>query len=130
MNTEAKDNNDTMEKFINTKMLVEPTTPTFDVYRMMKQNNIRHVPVVKDGKAIGIISDRDVFFVNKSGDSLDLTASDIMTEDPISVDSIAKYKLTYQAKADGFESKHISNLENSSFPWWETSETSIDAFLN
>ena len=54
---------------------------------MMQKNNIHHLPVVEEGKAIGIISDRDVSFVGKTGNSLNLSAKDIMTPDPITVDN-------------------------------------------
>lgn len=45
----------------------------------MKTRNIRHVPIVKDHKLIGMISDRDLLRVDLSGTFLFLKAEDIMT---------------------------------------------------
>jgi predicted transcriptional regulator len=80
---------DTMEKFINHKMvLVESSTTVLEAYNLMKKNNIRHLPVVKEGMAIGVVSDRDVQFINFGGDSLNLKVEDIMTKEPLTVDSL------------------------------------------
>lgn len=79
---------DTVQQFVKNEMkFVEPETTTIEVFQMMQKNNIHHLPVVQNGKAIGIISDRDVSFVGKTGNSLNLSAQDIMTPDPITVDN-------------------------------------------
>ncbi len=79
---------DTMQNFVKSKMvLVECNTSVLEAYQLMKKNNIRHLPVVKDGQAVGIISDRDVQFMGHGGDSLNLKAEDIMTKDLLSVDA-------------------------------------------
>ncbi len=79
---------DTVQQFVKNEIkFVTPQTTTIEVFQLMQKNNIHHVPVVEDGKAIGIISDRDVSFVGKTGNSLDLSAKDIMTPDPITVDN-------------------------------------------
>lgn len=36
------------------------TTPITDVLRLMSDNRVRHVPVVRDGKPIGMVSSRDL----------------------------------------------------------------------
>lgn len=45
----------------------------------MKARDIRHVPLVKDHKILGMISDRDLLKVDLSGTFLFLKAEDIMT---------------------------------------------------
>ena len=39
---------------------VSPTTPCGDVVDLMYQHDIRHVPVVEDGRVVGMVSDRDL----------------------------------------------------------------------
>jgi CBS domain-containing protein len=39
---------------------VAPKTPLGDCRQIMLQNNIRHLPIVEDGRAVGILSIRDV----------------------------------------------------------------------
>jgi acetoin utilization protein AcuB len=82
-------NTDTMQNFIKNEIKwVSPEASTMEVFTMMKKNKIHHVPVVENGAAIGIISDRDVYFVDKTGNALNLTAKDIMTPSPVSVDTL------------------------------------------
>ena len=57
----------------------------FDAYKKMKTDQIHHLPVVENGKAIGIVSDRDLQFVTMSGTSDQIKCRDIMTEDPFVV---------------------------------------------
>ena len=67
--------------------IVTPEAKLTDVYRLMQKNRIRHVPVVKAGEAIGIISDKDVNFVSFGGSDNDMIASDVMSTDVYSVSS-------------------------------------------
>ena len=55
------------------------------VYQLMQKERIRHLPVIEKGKAIGIISDRDVKFVSYSTGIIEMSAKDIMTEEPYSI---------------------------------------------
>lgn len=41
-------------------VVVEPQVPLREVYRMMAQHRIRHIPVVSADGLVGVISDRDV----------------------------------------------------------------------
>ncbi len=65
---------------------IEPDISVTEIYSLMQKHRIRHIPVVENGKAVGIISDRDVRFVSHTPDNIDLTGKDIMTADPYSVD--------------------------------------------
>jgi acetoin utilization protein AcuB len=48
---------DLMEKNLIT---MQPDDSMLDAYKIMIEKNIRHLPVVKAGKLVGILSDRDV----------------------------------------------------------------------
>lgn len=41
-------------------LTVPPDTPDFNVIDLMKKHNIRHMPIVEDGRVIGIVSLRDL----------------------------------------------------------------------
>jgi CBS domain-containing protein len=40
---------------------VEPKTPLWETFALMLKNKIRRLPVVKDGKLVGIVTERDLF---------------------------------------------------------------------
>ncbi len=54
---------------------------------LMRDNGIRHLPIMRQGQVVGIVSERDVRLV--SGLNLDekrlITAKDIMSADPVTV---------------------------------------------
>lgn len=80
---------DTMQAFRKDKMKwVGPEESTLDIFNLMKKSKIHHLPVIEDGKTVGIISDRDVSFVDKTGNSLNLQAKHIMTPYPVVVDEL------------------------------------------
>lgn len=77
-----------MQDYLKNLQLVTPDTDVMEIFKLMKSKKIRHLPVVNNGESVGIISDRDVQFVQASGDTFKLTAKDIMTKDPYSVDTM------------------------------------------
>ncbi len=56
---------------------------------LMKDNGIRHLPILKDNKVIGIISDRDLRVVSNlnAKQKMKVHAADIMVKDPFTVSS-------------------------------------------
>ncbi|MCA9873619.1 MAG: CBS domain-containing protein [Anaerolineales bacterium] len=75
---------------------IPPETTLRDIIGMMKMEGYRHLPVVADGKLVGIITDRDVRLVMNSPmvlherrqdeDLLDqVTAESCMTPNPVTV---------------------------------------------
>lgn len=68
---------------------IEESLSFAELLKLMTSQNIRHLPVMRDGELAGIISDRDVrlFAGMPAADRADLTAADIMSEDLISVDA-------------------------------------------
>lgn len=67
-------------------ILAAPETGIVEIYRLMQKHQIHHIPIVEQGKAIGIISDRDVKFVSYSTGVTQMRACDIMTPEPYCVD--------------------------------------------
>lgn len=74
-----------------------PDTPILDALQMMQEQDIRRMPVMKDGKLMGIISDRDLLNASPSGaTSLSvweinylmsrIKVADVMTSDVMTVD--------------------------------------------
>lgn len=63
---------------------VEPDTSVNEVIRIFREFGFRHIPVVKDGRAVGIISDRDILLARPMGVSEVLRAKEVMTSSPFS----------------------------------------------
>lgn len=60
-----------------------------DMMRVMKGKGVRHIPIVKNGNVVGVVSDRDVRVVmglNFSEKNI-VQAGDIMAKDPVTVSS-------------------------------------------
>jgi acetoin utilization protein AcuB len=45
---------------------IPPDLPVADALTLMKREHIRRAPVVRDGKLVGIVSDRDLFYASPS----------------------------------------------------------------
>jgi acetoin utilization protein AcuB len=41
-------------------IFIHPSTTLSDAYEIMNKNNVRHLPIVDEGKLIGIVTDRDL----------------------------------------------------------------------
>ena len=85
------------ERMSSPVITVEPTMPIMQALEMMKENRIRRMPVVKNGKMIGIVSDKDLLNAAPSdATSLSvwelnyllakITVGDIMTKNVITVE--------------------------------------------
>lgn len=75
---------------------ISPSTSLRDVIGMMKTEGYRHLPVIDDGKLVGIITDRDIRLVMNSPMVLHerrqdeelidtVTAESCMTPNPVSI---------------------------------------------
>ncbi|MGX2042227.1 CBS domain-containing protein [Methylocaldum sp. MU1018] len=62
-----------------------------DLQRLMKEHDVRHLPVVRGDTVVGVISDRDVRVVSglSFAEKLQARAADIMTADPVTVSATA-----------------------------------------
>ena len=64
---------------------VAPNVPVAEVTKMMKENKVRHLPVVENGQPIGIISDRDLRLISSFTSDPTIMAKSIMTPEPYTV---------------------------------------------
>jgi len=75
---------------------LEENTPIIKAIQVLKEHKIRRIPVTRDGKLVGIVSDRDIKEAVPSKGNLmelheqyyllsELKLKDIMTKDPITV---------------------------------------------
>lgn len=70
--------NDFMSKSV---VWVSPETSIIEIARLMKNHDIGSVPVVKDNRVIGIVTDRDIVLrdVAAGKDATNVTAKEVMT---------------------------------------------------
>jgi CBS domain-containing protein len=63
------------------------TAPVSEVVRTLSARRIGALPVMKDGKVVGIVSERDVIYrlADHGGSCLDLPVEDIMTSPAVTV---------------------------------------------
>lgn len=52
---------------------------------MMTRLGVRHLPVLSGGHLVGMITQRDIYFVNTYGDTADVAVEDAMSPDVYSV---------------------------------------------
>jgi len=57
--------------------------------RLMRRNNIRHLPILADGVLKGVVSQRDLYFFESidDDDPKNVTVAEVMTEQVLSVSS-------------------------------------------
>lgn len=101
-----------------------------ELLKLMTSQDIRHLPVMRAGELIGIISDRDVrlFAGMPEADRAGLTAADIMSEDLISVEASTPLDQVAQLMS----AKKISSLiitENNEFLGIFTASDALNALI-
>jgi CBS domain-containing protein len=69
-------------------VFVDGSSKIAEIAKVMKQNGIGAVPVVKDGKVAGIITDRDIILrvLADNKDVNTVTAEQVMSDDPVCVE--------------------------------------------
>jgi acetoin utilization protein AcuB len=75
----------TIQKYMTTSPhTVGEDQPMSIAHRMMREHHIRHLPVLREAKVVGLISDRDLNFVEtlKDVDPKHVRVSEAMTADP------------------------------------------------
>lgn len=70
-----------------TPLTVTPHTPIPRIAELMRVNGIRHLPVVDDGRAVGIVSEREVNLLAGAAGLDALDASAAMRKPPYVVES-------------------------------------------
>lgn len=76
----------TIEEFTSpAPMIVQTGTGVEEAFSLMVQANVRHLPVLKSGEVVGIVSDRDLRpFLNRNW-SICLCVDDVMQRSVVSV---------------------------------------------
>ena len=82
-------------KKVSTVWSIGPNATVFDAIRLMDEKNVGALPVVENGKLVGIVSERDYTrkVIVKGRSSKDTPVSDIMTKELLTVnpgDSVAE----------------------------------------
>ena len=93
MNTKKweKIKNLTVEEFTTPcPKVVSPDMSLKSLEKLLKDEDIRHIPVQEGDTLVGIISERDLFFSYRSENRNGLSAKDIMQKDPYVVGSETK----------------------------------------
>jgi acetoin utilization protein AcuB len=78
----------TVDKFMTVgPMVIEATRTLADAHRLMRERNIRHLPVVDRGALVGVVSQRDLYLLEtlKGVDPTTETVDEAMTADPFVV---------------------------------------------
>ena len=70
--------------------VVSPDTELDELERLIKKEDIRHIPIKENDQLVGIISQRDIFFAYRDDNKAQLLARDIMQKEPYIVSSDTK----------------------------------------
>ena len=66
---------------------IEPSTPAQEAARTLKAEDVGALPIVEDGKLVGVITDRDLAIrVLAEGKSTDTPVSEIASKDIVTID--------------------------------------------
>ena len=78
---------------------IRPDTPSEKARALMDQHRIRHLPVVTEGRLVGMLSDRDVRSAAAGASAA--RADRIMTRDPVTVTSRARVEHAARRMLEG-----------------------------
>lgn len=84
---------------------IDADDSAIDAWEIMKEWDIRHLPVTNEGKLVGILSDRDVLLMASRNDEGEpqipnVPVGDAMTRDPITCDTHADLETIGQIMLD------------------------------
>lgn len=70
---------------IMTKTVVSasPDATVREAIQLIDDNDIRHLPIVEDGRLVGIVSDRDLRAYERSDERLAIPVGEVMTQEPV-----------------------------------------------
>ncbi len=88
-----------------------------DLRRLMEEHGIRHLPIVRGGTVVGVISDRDARLVAGLDfeQKLQVRAADIMAPDPLTVSAATPLDEVAYAMSEQKIGSVIVNDENGQF---------------
>lgn len=102
-----------------------------DLSRLMQKHGIRHLPVVRNGAVVGVISDRDVRLVAglTVPEKLQVQAADIMAADPLTVSAAAPLDEVALAMSEKKVGSVIVNDEDGRFLGIFTATDALNALI-
>jgi acetoin utilization protein AcuB len=78
-----------VERYMSTALVViSPVQPLSEAIRLMRLHDVRHLPVLKRNKVVGVLSQRDVYMMQSIENSApsQVQVSEAMTDDPYTVE--------------------------------------------
>ncbi|HPO17969.1 MAG TPA: CBS domain-containing protein [Rubrivivax sp.] len=105
--------------------------PIGDVQQLMREHGVRHLPVVRDGRVLGVISDRDVRVVLglSTEHRHQVRAGDIMAPQPLTVNAAAPLDEVAYAMSERKVGSAIVNDENGEFLGIFTATDALNALI-
>lgn len=90
---------------------------TDELRRLMREHGVRHLPVVREGKVVGVVSDRDVRVAQglSAEHSIQVCAADIMAIDPVMVKASTPIEEVAYAMSDKKIGSVLVNEESGEF---------------
>jgi acetoin utilization protein AcuB len=64
-----------------------PTMRVRDAIQLLDDSDIRHLPIVEDGRLVGIVSDRDLRAYEGSAELLQTPVGEIMQQEPVCMEA-------------------------------------------
>lgn len=115
----------TVDEFTTVEPISIPHTDNvLNAGHIMEKNGIRHLPILENGVAIGIISKRDITAQDPGKDLAHLKVTEIMSEDPFTVRSTDLLKdVVFQMSSRKIGSALVNDENNKLYGIF----TSIDA---
>lgn len=107
------------------------TTSIDELANLMRRHEVRHLPIVREERVVGIVSDRDLKVVSAltAREKMLLQASDIMVNNPVTVNAGASLdKVAFEMSQNKIGSV-IVNDENDQFLGIFTATDALNALI-
>lgn len=105
--------------------------PIDGVQQLMGEHGVRHLPIVRDGRVVGVISERDVRVVLglSAEQRRQVRAGDIMAPDPLTVSAAASLDEVAYAMSERKLGSAIVNDEHGEFLGIFTATDALNALI-
>lgn len=109
----------------------DESMPVDAVQQLMKAHGVRHLPVLRDGRVVGVISDRDVRVVLglSAEHQRQIRAGDIMAPDPLTVSAASPLDQVAYAMSERKLGSAIVNDERGEFLGIFTATDALNALI-
>lgn len=102
-----------------------------DLRQLMERNGIRHLPIVRENRVVGVISDRDIrlFTGLNAAEKFQVRAADIMAEHPLTVSASLPLDEVAYAMSERRVGSAIVNDENGELLGIFTATDALNALI-